>query len=431
MNKDLLDQIPAEEQPTARKLSELVEELDPSQPFQWELENQLMNKATTQPAPSWLKQIMIPFSWVVATIGGVILLSWVMRSLIPQPSPAAEETPTEEISFADSVRTGTICAAPLALSHGFAVFLSNPEKNEFVMVDTGSAMSEVRSFAWSPDGEQIAIIGNSMGRGVIYLTRPGSSALEPLLSDSDVGYLMEVAWSQSGEQLVLWSSQNNQILYVFNRGISDLVEMQLDIQILGNPQFMPAGESILLYGSNVTSGGLFEVKLDDGQASLRNPRVEDEDGFAFSPDGSRLAYVEMDRERGQARVMVEEIASGDKIVLGTLPIPQGTGSTIPKAANLSWSNDGTFLVFDFGQFASQRAIYLAPADGSGLIQLIESGYAPAISPDGKCLAYIQDKQVFLFDLAGGGSRAMPVLLADLPARRNTPDLDKLQWSPGP
>src|SRR5690606_39041994 len=105
---------------------------------------------------------------------------------------------------------------------------------------------------------------------------------------------------------------NNQVLYVFNTGTSDLVEMQLDIHILGNPQFMPAGESILPYGSNVTSGGLFEVKLDDGQVSLRNPLVEDEDGFAFSPDGSRLAYVEMDRESGQARVTMEEIASGDK-----------------------------------------------------------------------------------------------------------------------
>lgn len=431
MNKNLLDQIPAEEQQTARKLSALVEELDLSQPFQWELENQLMNKATTRPAPSRLKQILIPVSWVLATLGGVILLSWVTRSLVPQPSPAAEQTPTEEVSFADNVRAGNICAAPLALSHGFAVFLSNPEKNEFVMVDTGRAMSEVRSFAWSPDGEQLAIIGNSMGTGVIYLAQPGSNALEPLLSGSDVGYLMEAAWSQSGDQLVLWSSQNNQVLYVFNTGTSDLVEMQLDIHILGNPQFMPAGESILLYGSNVTSGGLFEVKLDDGQVSLRNPLVEDEDGFAFSPDGSRLAYVEMDRESGQARVTMEEIASGDKTVLGTLPIPQGIGSSIPKSGNVSWSNDGTFLVFDFGQFASQRAIYLASADGSGLIQVVESGYAPAISPDGKCLAYIHNKQVFLLDLAGGSSRAAPVLLADLPARRNTPDLDKLQWSPGP
>src|SRR5690606_5250982 len=141
-----------------------------------------------------------------------------------------------------------------------------------------------------------------------------------------------------------------------------------------------------------------------------------EDGFAFSPDGSRLAYVEMDRESGQARVTVEEIASRDKTVLGTLPIPQGTGSTIPKSGNVSWSSDSTFLVFDFGQFASQRAIYLARTDGGGLIQVIESGYAPAISPDGRCLAYIHNKQVFLLDLAEDPSRAVPILLADLPAR---------------
>ncbi|MDQ2692982.1 MAG: hypothetical protein M3Y68_13170, partial [Chloroflexota bacterium] len=102
--------------------------------------------------------------------------------------------------------------------------------------------------------------------------------------------------------------------------------------------------------------------------------------------------------------------------------------------NLSWSPDGTFLVFDFGQFASQRAIYLVRADGSGLMQIIESGYAPAVSSDGRCLAYISGKQVFLLDLAetlSNSASTTPVLLADLPAGRTVADtrLDKLQWKP--
>jgi Tol biopolymer transport system component len=99
---------------------------------------------------------------------------------------------------------------------------------------------------------------------------------------------------------------------------------------------------------------------------------------------------------------------------------------------LSWSADGKFLVFDFGQYASERVIYLAPADGTGLIRVVDSGYAPAISADGKCLAYISDKQVFLLDLIGISAtptKMTPLLLAELPAGRGNPYFkqDKLQW----
>jgi Tol biopolymer transport system component len=96
---------------------------------------------------------------------------------------------------------------------------------------------------------------------------------------------------------------------------------------------------------------------------------------------------------------------------------------------LSWSQDGKFLVFEFGRSASDRAIYLANADGTGLVKLVDSAHAPTISSDGNCLAYISNKQAFLLDLKN--TTATPLLIADLPAGRSTSDfrLDKLQWKP--
>ena len=433
MNKDLLDQIPAEEQPVASKIDSLVEEMQPSRAFQWELENQLVEKAAREPARGWFPKIMTSVGWVAAAIGGVILLSWAMRSLVPQPSPAAGPTQTHEVSFEDGVRAGNICLGPLALGHGFSVFLASPEKDEFVVVDAGSTMLEVRSFTWSPDGEQLTIVGNSMGSGAIHMVRPMSGELEYLLSGSGVGYLIDASWSRDGKQLVMWSSQNNRILYRLSVDGKDLVETQLEIHILGTPQFTPDGGSVILFGSEVTSAGLFEVKLSDGQSRLLNPQVEDETGFGFSPDGSHLAYMEMDRETGEARLIAEEIATGDESVLGTLPISQGSGSTIPESANLNWSADGKFIIFDFGGSPGLRSIYLAHTDGSGMAEVVK-GYAPSISADGKCLSYISNQQVFLLDLTTAvvdPGNATSILLADLPPGRGAPNFkqDKLGWKP--
>ena len=68
----------------------------------------------------------------------------------------------------------------------------------------------------------------------------------------------------------------------------------------------------------------------------------------------------------------------------------------------------------------------------GLIKIADAAYAPSISGDGKCLAYISEDEVFLIDLTGvssGSASSDPLLLAELPAGRGTPNFkqDKLQW----
>ena len=236
---------------------------------------------------------------------------------------------------------------------------------------------------------------------------------------------------------MLWSSQNDSSLYLVNAGGTDLVEKPLDMQILSTPQFSPNNESIIFYGANASSDGLFEVMLDGSQTRMINDLVEDESAFAFSPDGSRLAYIAMDRVSGKAILMVHNVETETVISFpGSLPIPKGLGSSIPEAANLSWSQDGDKIVFEFGRSQTDRAIYLAPLDGTELIKLADSSHAPAISAYGNCLAYIRNKQVFLLDLTSISATSIPgvpVLLAELPIGRAIADfrLDKLQWQPRP
>jgi TolB protein len=322
----------------------------------------------------------------------------------------------------------------LAVAHNFSITITNEDKTLLNTLDMQNEGNELRSFKWSADGKQLAILANITGNGNILITRMDNSPLQPLIPNSEAGYLMGFDWSRDGKQFVMWSLQNNTSAWLVNADGTDLREVQLPNQIFGTPQFAPDGTSILYYGANSSSVGLFEFDLENSQTRVISPLVEDETGFAFSPDGKLLAYMGMDRTTGEARLVVEELATGSKSVLATLPIPKGSGSTIPDAANLSWSPNGDAIIFEFGTSASDRVIYLAYTDGSGLVELAISGHVPAISADGNCLAYINDKQVFLIDLSTVSQTTeppTPLLLVDLPVGNSIAGfkLDMLQWSP--
>lgn len=435
MNKELLNKIPAEEHPTAAKLYSTAETIKVPQAFQWGLETELMEayKMKTKPAQSWVGKITRSVGWALVAVCGVLLLSWTLRSVTFDGTPVEGGSPNLEVPFEINVRQGNICTGPLAVAHNLSVSLSNEDKTGFVTLDEQKTIDEIRSFAWSPEGDQLAIFGNSAGAGNIYLTDSTGTALQVVLPNSEIGYLREAAWSRDGKQFVIWSSQNSSSVYLVNADGTGLVEKQLYMQIFSTPQFSPNSKSIIFYGASASSDGLFEVMLDGSQTRLINDLVEDESAFAFSPDGSRLAYVAMDRISGIAVLMVHDVETGAFISIpGSLPIPKGTGSSIPKSANLSWSQDGKALVFEFGRSQTDRAIYLAYVDGTELIKLADSAHAPAISADGNCLAYISNKQIFLLDLTGISTTSTPgvhILLAELPVGRAIADfrLDKLQW----
>lgn len=381
----------------------------------------------SQPAKGWFAKLIAPVAWTLAAALGFVLLNWTIRSIIPSeqiPGSSSTEIPSE--TFESNVRQGNICEGPLALAHGFSVYLTNRDKTGFIELDDQRAIGELRSSAWSAV-DQLAVVGNTTGTGNIYLWNPTDNSLSPIVSNSELGYLMDADWSADGKRLLTWSSQT-QSVYLINVDEAGLIENKFEVQLFGAPQFAPDNNSMYFYGAVAGyTSGLFEFKFDDRQIILVSSRVEDDTAFAWSPDGSLLAYIEMDRSLGEARLT--KIGGNPSVqVLATLPIPKGSGSSIPDSANLSWSSDGKFLVFEFGRSASDRAVYLAYADGSGLIKLVESAHAPTISSDGNCLAYIGDKQVFLLDLTS--DVPAPIILADLPAGRSVPDfrLDKLQWA---
>ncbi len=389
-----------------------------------------MDAATqkTRRASGWRK-IMPTLGWALLTGCALFLLNWTIRSLASNPTEVSAEVSTPPVSFISQVQQGNICMGRLVVEHGFNVFLTDSEKTELVAVDVGTNLSEIRSFAWSADGKQLALIGNTTGTGSIYVTDPASGQTGYLLSSPELGYLMNGTWSRDGKQFVLWSLQENKVLYLLNSDGTGVIEKQLSIQILGTPHFAPDKESVVFYGADASSAGLFEVKLNGSEARLINPLVENESSFAFSLDGSQLAYMEYHRDIGEAQLWSEDLTTHEVTMLGKFPIAKGSGSSVPATANMSWSADGKSIVFDVGQVANDRVIYLAHTDDTDLTKIVDAGYAPAISNDGKCLAYMNDKQLFLLDPTAASRSS--VFLADIPAGMGNPNyqLNKLQWQP--
>jgi len=438
MNKEILDQLTADEQPAAAKLNSISENMKVPQAFQWTLESQLMDAYhnESQPAKSPFAKFFLPLGWAVIAVVGFVLLNWTIRSLAPSEQITAGSSNTEipVETFEGMARQGRICNGPLAVQHGFAISLTNQDKTGFITLDKEKAIGELRSMVWSPDGEQLAILGNITGNGNIYLTDSNGTSLHPVLPNPELGYLVYFGWSHDGRQFVAWSLDHQDKFFVFNADGTGLIERSLNVQVIDAPRFNSDGSSIVFYGATSTSSGLYELTLANSEATLINSFVHSANSYAFSRDGTRLAYMEYDRDLGEALLYSEDQTTRKRDLLGTLSIPKGSGSSLPDVANLGWSQDGTKLIFEFGRNPANRAVYLAYADGSGLVKVVDAAYAPSISGDANCLAYINNKQIFILDLNSvslTSNSATPFLLSDLPVERGTTDfrLNKLQWSP--
>jgi hypothetical protein len=67
MNKEIFDQLPADEQPVAAKLNSAADNMKVPQDFQWKLETQLMDayQNKSQPAKGWFTKLIAPAAWTV------------------------------------------------------------------------------------------------------------------------------------------------------------------------------------------------------------------------------------------------------------------------------------------------------------------------------------------------------------------------------
>ena len=120
---------------------------------------------------------------------------------------------------------------------------------------------------------------------------------------------------------------------------------------------------------------------------------------AFSPDGSRIAFVS--QRDGNAEIYIMNA--------------DGTGSTRitndPQAdGRPSFTPDGQALVFHSARTAGKQQIWIVNVDGTGLTQLTRDSVnsSPMVSPDGQTIAYVssrnKDGDIWLMNRDGTNQR---------------------------
>src|SRR5438876_3364614 len=120
---------------------------------------------------------------------------------------------------------------------------------------------------------------------------------------------------------------------------------------------------------------------------------------AFSPDGSRIAFVS--QRDGNAEIYVMNADGTGTTRITNDPQPDGRPCFMP---------DGQSVVFHSSRTAGKQQIWAVNVDGTGLTQLTRDSVnsSPAVSPDGQTIAYVstrnKDGDIWLMNRDGTNQR---------------------------
>ncbi|MFN3883153.1 MAG: Tol-Pal system beta propeller repeat protein TolB [Rhodocyclaceae bacterium] len=152
----------------------------------------------------------------------------------------------------------------------------------------------------------------------------------------------------------------------------------------------------------VKSAGRYELRIADADGNNPQPALASREPIispAWSPDGSRLAYVSFEQKKPV--IYVHDLATGKRHVAANFK-----GSNSAPA----WSPDGRKLAIVLTKDGNSQ-LYLVNADGSGVTRLSTSSgidTEPQFSPDGEFIYFTSDRggspQIYRQPLAGGAAQ---------------------------
>jgi TolB protein len=245
---------------------------------------------------------------------------------------------------------------------------------------------------FSPDGTQIAFTSDRENESadVYLINADGSGEAKPLTHWSSQETVEPGCWSPDGTQIAFYSDHGGQgdDIYVVSAEIFRPQKLLAEAeQNLGYASYSPDGKQILYQAElKNKSGELRLFTLESGQTrtllKTENPDILP----AFSPDGKWIA-------------LQNKMASNTEICLIR---PDGSGLTnltnnAARDLSPAFSPDGRQIVFasnrdgNFGLFQ----LYLMNLDGSNQHRIYYSGSissSPVWSPDGREILFANDKE---------------------------------------
>ncbi len=198
---------------------------------------------------------------------------------------------------------------------------------------------QIAELQLSPDGKKVAFIV----RGEIFAASAADGGDAARVSNSSAEEY-QVAWSPDSRRLV-YVSERSGVPHLFLYDFSNNAETQLtnDASDDSSPRFSPDGKSLaFIRGAKELRVMDVAAKTDRlvATAFFERPPLISDRPFVWAPDGKWLAYVPV----GENQFKNLQIVS----------VEGGTGRAVSFLANVfnntvSWSPDGTFMLFDSGQ----------------------------------------------------------------------------------
>ena len=219
---------------------------------------------------------------------------------------------------------------------------------------------------------------------------------------------------------IVFSSADDKILLVSDRGGAAVPVLDGT-----QPRFSPDGRRLVFADrdgvpSVATVGQWRAQPLDDRPLEAGYERV----GLTWSPDGTRVAYVEM---------LDSDFPEGGDLYV--VDVTSGTAEKVrhfagPYVVPLDWSPDGSSLVLGFDRSGEGGRMVVDSFDlSTGELTPLLRGWGETLgvrfSPDGSQIAFYSDSRACICVAAPDGSDVRVVLQFS----GGEPDSARLAWSP--